>query len=137
MKKIIALLALTIFVSSCSLDDDSNDFTFEFVPIVSVEMPDTFMLNETHQITLNYFRPSTCHGFFDVSFSRDSQLQRTVAVINTVANSADCTELTDELRDFTFDFSVVYTGTYTFRFWQGKDDNGEDLFLIIEVPVIE
>ena len=28
-------------------------------------------------------------------------------------------------------------GSYIFKFWQGTDDNGEDLYLTVEVPVVE
>jgi len=39
--------------------------------------------------------------------------------------------------DVSFDFKVIYTGTYVFKFWQGKDVNGNDLYYIVEVPVEE
>jgi hypothetical protein len=42
-----------------------------------------------------------------------------------------------ELVDATFNFIVTSNGTYIFKFWQGEDDNGNDLYYIVEVPVVE
>ena len=134
MKKLIALsLALFLF-ASCSLDDDSPNYSFEILPIESVDIPDEFTLGEVYPITVSYFRPSTCHAFKEFYYLRENN-ERTVATINYVFENGNCDTLTNELVEATFNFIVTSNGSYIFKFWQGEDANGEDQYLIKEVPV--
>ena len=134
MKKLVALsLALFLFVS-CSIDDDSPNFSFEILPIESVDIPDEFTLGEVYPITVSYFKPSTCHSFKEFYYLKENN-ERTVAAINYVFEDKTCEALIDELVEVTFNFIVTSNGSYIFKFWQGEDINGEDQYLIIEVPV--
>ena len=45
-----------------------------------------------------------------------------------------CTQVIEEVETF-FNFIVLYDEPYLFRFWAGKDENGNDEYLEIEVPV--
>lgn len=135
MKKIFFLLLIAISFSSCSVDD-GNDFYYEILPVESVDMPEEFVLGETYEITVTYLRPTTCHVFNN--FYYESELnQRTVAIVTTVYQNNDCLPLIDEQVEATFNFMVNSNGTYVFKFWQGEDENGNDLYYIVEVPVVE
>jgi len=134
MKKIF-IYFLVLFTFSCSLDSDYEETFAEIVPVESVIMPTEFVLNEVYEISLTYLRPTTCHAFNDIYFVSESN-ERTVAVITTVFTSNyPCEDLYTEL-EASFNFKPINTGSYIFNFWQGEDDNGEDQYLIIEVPVI-
>lgn len=133
MKKLFILsLALFLF-ASCSVDDDYN-YSFEILPVESVDIPDEFTLGEVYQITVSYFRPSSCHYFKEFYYLTDNN-QRTVAPINFMFENNDCELFTDELVEATINFVVTSNGSYIFKFWQGKDENDEDQYLTIEVPV--
>lgn len=132
---IFCLMITTIF--SCSLgDDDYIEYNFEFLPIESVEIPSSFTLGETYEIGVSYYRPSTCHYFHDFYFLAEG-FERTIAIIDIVYNNDDCNALTDQLVERTFTFHVSYDQTYVFKFWQGEDENGEDVYLTYEIPVVE
>ena len=137
MKKIIFLLLIAISLTSCSLEDDpSNDFYYDILPVESVDIPEEFELGQTYEITVTYLRPTTCHVFNN--FYYESELnQRTVAVVTSVYTNNDCLPLIDEEVEATFNFMVNNNGTYVFKFWQGEDENGNDLYYIVEVPVVE
>lgn len=136
MKKFALLcLALVLFVS-CSIDDDGTSYSFEVLPVESVDIPDEFVMGETYPITVSYFRPSTCHGFKEFYYQKENN-QRTVAPINYMFESNDCETLEDVLTEATFNFIVTSNGSYVFKFWQGKDENNESQYLTIEVPVVE
>lgn len=136
MKRFIVLsLALTLFVS-CSLDDDNDDYVLEILPIESVDIPDEFVLGEVYPITVQYYRPTDCHSFKNLYYDKNLN-ERTVAIISYNFLNDNCTDLTDELVETTFNFMVTGNGSYIFKFWQGEDDNGEDQYLEIEVPVVE
>ena len=137
MKKILflALVAgLTVF-NSCSVDDNTADFQFEFIPIETVEMPEEFNFGDTHTISVTYKRPSTCHSFSNFQYIQETGNVRTVAVVNFVTSGNNCEALEEDFQTETFSFSVLDAEPYTFRFWQGKDDSGQDIYLIYEVPV--
>jgi hypothetical protein len=136
MKKLVIISLALLFFASCSIDNDGENFNFDVLPIESVEIPDEFALGETYPIKVNYFRPSTCHFFKDFYYFKENN-ERTVAIINTDFDRSDCADFTDELVDATFNFKVTGNGSYIFKFWQGEDENGEDQYLIIEVPVTE
>lgn len=124
-------------LGSCSLNnDDSNDFYYEILPIESVDIPTEFTLGETYEITVSYLRPSGCYIFNDFYYTSELN-QRTVAVINAVYPNRDCQPLENDLVDVSFNFIVTNNGTYIFRFWQGEDENGNDTYFIVEVPVVD
>jgi len=136
MKKLVIFCALLCSLASCSLGDSSEpNYRFEALPIESVDIPDEFTLGETYEITVYYNKPSNCYVFHDFYYVSDLN-QRTVAVINTVYTDQACTQAT-ELVNASFNFMVNSNGTYVFKFWQGEDENGNDLYYIVEVPVVE
>ncbi|MFB9055208.1 hypothetical protein ACFFU9_00490 [Mariniflexile ostreae] len=137
MKKIIFFSMTLLFLTSCSLnDDDSNNFSLDLLPVESVDIPEEFTLGEVYPIKVNYLKPSTCHSFRDFYYSKKNN-ERTVAIINYDFDRNDCKDLEDDLTSATFNFKVTGNGSYIFKFWQGEDENNEDQYLIIEVPVVE
>lgn len=133
MKKLLVLCVALIF-ASCSVDDDSTNYSFEVLPVESVDIPDEFAIGEIYPITVSYYKPTTCHTFKEFYYLKENN-ERTVAPIDFVYSEDSCQNLTDELVEETFNFIVTSNGSYIFKFWQGEDANGEDQYLIIEVPV--
>jgi hypothetical protein len=140
MKKLFLFCFILSTLWSCSLDDDSDNysyanFSYEFVPIENVSMPDTFVLYASHTIEYTYYRPTTCHGFYDLYYASEDN-ERTVAVMNVVFDT-DCEPLEDNLIEKSFNFKPLQTGRYIFKFWQGEDENDEDQYLVYEITVEE
>lgn len=134
VKKIVSLLFLFVLLISCSIDNESVKYHLEFLKIESVDLPDTLILGETHEIVVRYKKPSSCHTFN--TFYYDKYLnERTIAVQCIVTERNDCITLDEEIEEAKLNFYVTNNGSYIFKFWQGEDDNGEDIFLEIEVPV--
>lgn len=134
MRKIFILSIVAAVLFSCSLDDDSANFSFEILPIEEVDIPEEFTLGEVYPITVTYERPTNCHSFRDFYYLKENN-ERTVAIISTVFEQDNCEDLTDASLTATFNFQVTSNGSYIFKFWQGQDENEEDIFLEIEVPV--
>jgi hypothetical protein len=139
MKKILflALIVSLTFLNSCAVDDNSStaNFQFEFIPVESVEMPVEFTLGDTHTISVTYKRPSTCHSFSNFEYIQRPGNVRNVAVVNFVTSGNDCETLEEDFKTETFSFSALDSAPYTFNFWQGKDENGEDTYLTYEITV--
>jgi hypothetical protein len=135
MKRVIMLCLTFVLFASCSVDDDGVNFSFEILPVESVDIPTEFTIGETYPITISYFRPSTCYTFNDFYYLKELN-ERTVAPINYVFERNDCETLENELVEQTFNFIVTSNGSFVFKFWQGEDNDGESQFLTIEVPVV-
>jgi len=137
MKKIV--ITFLLFVSllfSCSVSDDTPRSYFEFLPIESVQMPDTFTRYQTHNIDLFYNLPSTCHVLNDIYYAINEN-QRTVAIVSEVYTASDnCQEISTE-AETSFAFRPTELGTYIFKFWQGEDELGEDHYNVVEIEVVE
>ncbi|WP_242092335.1 hypothetical protein [Aestuariivivens sediminicola] len=135
MKNIFVFSLILSLLVSCSIGDDSVNYDLEILPVESVDIPDEFEFGQTYPITVYYYRPTTCHAFRNFYYERDDNV-RTVAPITYVDTKNNCSDLTDNLVEATFNFIVTRNGSYIFKFWQGEDSSGEDLFLSIEVPVL-
>ena len=136
MKKFLALFLLMILATSCSLDDGTN-FHFAAMAVTEVEVPESFEQGETYEIKVKYLRPTNCYFFEGFDYRIGTSNTRTVVVINTVLDDDTCEVLEDEEVEVSFDFIVLNTGTYTFRFWQANNDSGQSEYLTVEVPVEE
>jgi hypothetical protein len=135
MKRLIIITLCLILFASCS-SDDGLEYSLEILPVESVNIPESFTLGEIYPITVSYLRPTTCHSFKEFYYRKNLN-ERTVAVINYNVQDNNCNDLSDELVEATFNFIVTSNGSYIFKFWQGVDENDEDQYLIIEVPVID
>lgn len=136
MKKLITLCFAIVTLVSCSIDNDNDvNYHFEILPVESVDIPTEFVLGETYPITVTYLKPNTCHVFKEFYYSKNLN-ERTVAPITLVYDDKSCETLENSTTEATFNFMVTGNGSYIFKFWQGEDEDGEDQYLIIEVPVI-
>ncbi|MBD0831347.1 hypothetical protein [Aestuariibaculum sediminum] len=136
MKKLLLLsLSLLLFIS-CDTDNDEYNYYFEILPVESVDIPEEFVLGETYPITVSYNKPTSCYVFRNLYYAKDNN-ERTVAPIMTVYENNNCETLEDFTEDATFNFIVTSNGSYIFKFWQGEDENGDDIYLTYEVPVVE
>ncbi len=133
---VIIMLAAISFLSysSCSIDDGTN---FHFTPlvIVNAELPDSFVFGETYDIPVTYIIPDGCTFFNGFDVIQTESTTREVAVIGSVLTDEEsCITLANETTT-SFEFLVRFTGTYFFRFWSGVDENGQQQYIEIEVPV--
>lgn len=140
MKRLFVMLCATtlaVVSVSCSIDDDQTNFKYATLETVGASLPDTFELGRVYKIDVKMLRPDECtfSETFDVRRDfTDSTNIRTVAAIGIVLDQADCAAVNDSIQD-SFQFEVLYSNPYLFRFYTGDDANGEAEFLEIEVPV--
>jgi len=141
MKKLFFFGLIITSVWSCSVDDSVNqDFSLEILPIEDVTIPNEMNFGEVYTINYTYFKPSSCYFFHDLYYIAENNI-RTIAVINKVLKSSKniiCEPLINVLEEGSFNFVVnQIEGTYVFRFWQGEDENGDDVYLVHEVTIVQ
>ena len=129
------IITLLLFVGSCSLPDEGSPVSFEIVKIVSVALPDSFTLGETHDIVVRYEVPSNCHVFsgFEVVPVLN---QRTVNAVATVIPNGNCVDTQQVFEEQVYRFRVTSNGSYVFKFFTGLDADGIPEYIEREVFVI-
>ncbi|HLT54325.1 MAG TPA: hypothetical protein VKZ97_10550 [Flavobacteriaceae bacterium] len=138
MKRILLVVLTFAALVSCSLNDDSDNTYYEFVPVEPIDFPTEFELDSLYNLKLKYYRPTSCHAFNDIYYAHDSVDVRTIAIVTTVfADNNNCEPLVDVSHEVNFDFKALDIESYTFKFWQGEDETGEDQYITLEVPVVE
>ncbi len=136
MKKFILFslfISLMLGIYSCDKEDIVNP-TFEKLEIISVDVPDTFLMGRTYEIQVTYNRPDGCTYLEGFDVTPVDQMVREVTAVGARFEQDSCTQSIIEETD-QFLFQVIYDGPYTFNFWQGEDSTGNPQFLTIEVPV--
>ncbi|WP_229736560.1 hypothetical protein [Bizionia arctica] len=132
MKKFVAYCLLVLFIFSCSVSDDSApQFYNEFLPIESTNLPDQFHFGDTYEITLTYIRPTSCYAFNSI-YKEQVVNEITLAIVANVALGTNNCESLNEEMEISFNLTANRNGPYIFKLWQGQDN-----YMIIEVPVIE
>lgn len=127
-------LFLLLGLSACKLEDDSISYHFVPLQITGVELPESFDINETYEISVTFIRPNTCVFFEGFDIRREDTTVRNVVAIGSELEDEVCTQVVEEFTN-SFNFLVLYNEPYVFRFWTGEDENGNSEYIEITVPV--
>ena len=136
MKKIVLFLIVITSFLSCSLDDDGPTYTYSVLPVDSYVVPASFTLGQTYSIKLKYQKPSACHIYQGIYYEKNLNT-RTIAIQTAVQDNQVCTADVPPVSEVSFNFMVNNTGSYIFKFYKGKDANGENIFEEVEIPVVD
>ena len=138
MKKVLILSALGLLsasIISCRENDDYPQITEVFATkIDSVQIPmDTMTLGVTQEIKVYSTFTRGCEGIYSYDYNYTSDSVRTIANFAFKTNEA-CMDATyvDGSR---VNFKPVKTGTYTFKFYTGKDTAGANTYFEKNVVV--
>lgn len=139
MKKIALFLVLMTSLLSCSVDE-GDKYNYYILPIESYTMPATFAVGASHKIELKYQMPTACYNYGGIYYDYGSSSESKTRTIGIYANTKvgeTCSEALPPLSDAYFNFVPQSVGTYTFKFYKGKDDAGVDVFEDVEVVVTQ
>ncbi|MBO6200131.1 MAG: hypothetical protein J6N74_00740 [Chryseobacterium sp.] len=139
MKKVFILSMMVVFataVTSCNDNDDYTQITEVYASEVdSVQIPlDTMAVGVTQELRVYSTFTKTCEGIYSYDYNYTNDSVRTVANFGFKTNEA-CGDGTyvDGSR---INFKPVKTGTYTFKFWTGKDAAGANTYIEKKVAVL-
>lgn len=143
MKKIVFALMVLVAMSSCSVDDDASNTSYELAEITGNSLPDEFVFGETYSIEIDYLLPSECNSFVAVDARRagSTSQERTqiyIGAVTTVNNSANCDpNVSGNEGSSNFSITIDEDEDYTFYFWTGIDANDRPIYTEVVVPVAE
>lgn len=137
MKKLILIVTFLAFaLSSCSVNNDQEDVTYEILPVSEIVLPAAFKAGTDNEIKVSFKRPSNCHSFNGFYYEQKGN-ERIVAVESVIFNSNDCTPLTENnVVTQVLRFNPKTPGNYVFKFWKGKNESNEDIFLTYDIVVV-
>ena len=137
MNKNIYFLIPVLFMLfiGCSIDDDPVEHPLEYerVPILSTNLPAELTVGKKINLRLTYDRPTSCHKFSGIEYE-ELKGELYFAVVTAYPKDQDC-ENEDLTATTSFEFTPEPVDFYIFKFWQGRNDQGEDMYLTVEVPV--
>ena len=137
MKKKISFLipVLFIFFFSCSSDDEPvvEPIAYEKVPIISTNLPQELTAGQMYKLRITYERPTRCHKLAQVQIE-ELKGEYFFSIVTSYNEDQAC-EPEDLTAATTVDFVPEPEEIYIFNFWQGKNEQGEDVYLTVEVPV--
>ena len=136
MKKIALFIVLITSFISCSIDNDNPSYTYHILPVDSYVVPTSFTLGQTYSIKVKYQKPTSCHLYQGLYYDKNLNT-RTIAIQTAVETNKVCTQELPPLSEVSFNFIVNNNGSYIFKFYKGKDANGEDIFENVEIPVVQ
>lgn len=138
MRKILVLLGALFIIASCTMDDGPLKMQVEFLPALSVEAPKYMTPGGTYEFKVKYKRPTDCYYFDGFYYEPEGDLHM-IAVQALVIKDAECQSLESlEPEEATFEVSCspLYTqSNYVFKFYKGVDEDGNQLFLEVDIPV--
>ena len=133
MKNYAVLFLVVFTLFACSVNDNDN-FHFEYIPVVTVDVPSEFERGQTYRLGITYELPSSCYSFYNYDYLYEDA-SRIIAAYAMV-NDSDPRTLAIIEGEFFILVEALQTEPYIFKFWQGEDEQGEPIYLTIEVPVI-
>lgn len=132
LKWIVGLMFIGI-VTSCLDDEPITNVVYKYNAIDSVQIDTIMPARQITQIKTYFTTQNGCQQFFDYDYTILGN-ERTVSVIISELQDQSCT-LGQQVHAPVLNFKPNTPGNYTFRFWNGVDENGQDLFIIREVEV--
>ena len=136
MRHFITLFLVAFLMVGCNNDDDNyHDYYLEYIGVKSADLPDEFIFGRTYRINVTLELPNSCYfhyGQYDYFYEGTTRLIYPIAHVD---ENVACAEI---IRESTFSIPVqaLQSEPYIFKFYQGVDENGQDLYLTVEVPVI-
>lgn len=125
----ITVLAFSIFMLSGCNDrfegDEINNI--DQLKIDSVRIPqDTMEVYSTQNIKTYSNYAANCEGFYGYDYLHTDQFEREVTAYK-FKTSATCGEVLTKASQI--NFRPQQTGTFTFKFWNGTDASGENIWI--------
>ncbi len=132
--RLFLLLLLGITLISCEMDLDDENISFEKVAAFDITVPSNLTVNFEYDVSFNYALVDGCSNFYNIEFESLANDVREITAFIEVDDNQSCSSVYSE-HIHTFKFKPITTGTYIFKFWNGVDAGGVDLFETHEITV--
>ena len=137
MKQFLLLLTVLFMLTSCSMEEgDRPNFDIVFIGTDSIAAPAYVTPGTTYPIKMYYKKPNAC---YDVNglYSNAVGDVLTLGIQGIYIEDANCKSIDTAVEEQIYSFACPATRTdsYTFKFYQGNDAQGNQQFLEVKIPV--
>ena len=132
---LLMLIAFSLTLTSCSDDSEYHEFHLEYIGAKSADVPDEFIYGLTYRIDVTVEFPNSCYFNYN---QYDYIYEGNARLIYPIAHVDDDVVCTPSIRETIYSIPVtaLQEETYIFKFYQGEDADGQDIFYTVEVPVV-
>ena len=137
MKKILLLLTVLFMVCSCSIEPEKT-VDIVFIAADSIDAPSYVAPGHTYPIKMYYKKPTYCYYVSDEVYSEIAGSVYTLAVPAYFIQDANCqppTTAAPEQIVYNFMCPLSTATSFTFKFYNGDDAQGNKKFIEVAVPV--
>ena len=134
MKKILILFLTIGTLMSCLSDNDDPNYDIILLPINSYTVPDEFNFGAKETVKVKFTLPDGCHAYHSVYYQYDGDA-RIIAVRAIKYKEDGCTDSLTE-KEVDIDIQIRQREDYILKFWKGKNDDDEDVFDEVTIPVV-
>lgn len=128
MKPFALLCILSLFLGSCSTDDEAN-VEFSLARIVEVSVDTDLVVGQETIITVRYVPASDCHFFYEIDLGRNGNVRTFAVIEGKQPDRTDCNPVPDgETFSRFIDFTPTEEADYELRFYMGEE-NGEAVYI--------
>ncbi len=143
MKKLVLLmLGFVCLFTSCDVEDDGPQTISYYAEVTEADLPEYFEKGKTYEIEITYLLPSACHTKAGIVAQRGGDTDEKyreiyiVGLANADADLVDCNIEEDDLEETgKFTINIDREEDYTFFLWQGVDEDEENIYTEVVVPV--
>lgn len=132
------MVAFTL--NSCTTEDNNPKVRYELLPVDSCHMPYEFVSGQTYELEMFFKNPTSCHFYKGIYFEKQGNT-RIVAIQSGVVETEGCVAYDNgsttilQPSSAKCNFTAVGHEPYLFKFWTGKNEQGEDTYYEVEIPI--
>jgi hypothetical protein len=133
---IMTFLVLSLFLWGCNSHRDNDERRITAIAELKTDsvkiISDTMMVNSVQSIRTYFTLHSNCEGFYNYQYYKDGMERKVVSYFyktDGLCNSQNKAYYNQ------FNFMPETTGIYQFKFWNGKDNAGNNLWIEKQIVV--
>ncbi len=146
MKKLILLLVSVLITVSCDINDDGPVTMLTSAEVTATDLPEFLEAGKTYTVKVTYLLPSACHSAAGIDARRGAstgEQYRKIYIRGVASYNASVTQCDEEVdeedleKEGAFQITIPYgeEEPYTFYLWTGIDDDEENIYTEVVIPV--
>ena len=129
----MGLTLVGTMIVSCLDDENTETFSYKYSAIDSISVDTIMPVFRVTEIKTYFKTTNSCQQFYNYDYTALGK-ERTVAAVIAEDQNQSCEEIISN-QESVLKFRPEARGIYTFRFWNGRDADGQDQFIIKEIQV--
>ncbi|HAY3507851.1 hypothetical protein HZP84_12700 [Elizabethkingia anophelis] len=134
LKLAILLGVFGVLFTNCLGDNRGDNVIYGFLVTTKIEKKDIKPVGEQSKLNITYTTTNTCQAFVQIQVAKNENNVVDLGVVGSQKSGDMCA---DKVEDKTVEYAFTPTkaGTYTFRFWAGKNSDNTDKFIEEKVEI--